>query len=448
MEKVVFQNLWARIVNLFATKAQVQALADAKQDALTAGTGISISAQGVISSGSTVQEVVHIAVTTSVQGVSVSGLTVLAYYNGAAQPSASATTDAQGQASLIIPAGYRYRLTFPSVQGCADIADVTHTATLAERDVEVEYVEPPVDGERLRVVLKKYTPSASSSASGVAVTVAWPANAAAGISAGSAQLTTDSTGTAETVVPVGAVYTVTPGAVEGYATPATQTFTAGQSIRVVTMFYRVYTTGLLLVCTDGTEYTLEDFQAAVTAGTRQNADAVAIKVSNAKLAEKGGVFLIDIDMLASGTRMPANKAWSPNTSYTFTSVPTNGNSSTSSYYYDGLTASRNIQAEGDERSVETPAVDAALGLSLTIDGTPHPGFLGSVGQWAALWPNAFQADDIIAAVRPETTGRLSSKTGNKWTCTQNNAFNAWFWTSSATVSLKGNSSTVVPFFAY
>ena len=131
----------------------------------------------------------------------------------------------------------------------------------------------------------------------------------------------------------------------------------------------------------------------------------------------------------------------------FNSVPLNGNAATALYYYDGLTASRKIQAEGDERNIGTPAVDACLELSVTTGETTHQGFLGSTGQWAQLWANIGAFDSIMDYVRP-LGSRLAVHTEQKWTCTQVSAFNAYYWGTAANNGGKVNSYVVLPFFAY
>ena len=88
------------------------------------------------------QEVVQIAVTVAAdapQGTTASGLVINAYYNDASVPSAQTTTDANGMAVLRVPAGYKYKLVFPSQHGCNPIPDVVHTASIPQRSVELEY---------------------------------------------------------------------------------------------------------------------------------------------------------------------------------------------------------------------------------------------------------------------------------------------------------------------
>ena len=392
-------------------------------------------------------ERVQIAVTTEVQGVSVSGLVINAYYNNAETPTATVTLDANGMGSLRVPNGYKYRLVFPSIQGCKDVPDVVHTASVSQRSVEVEYDEYVVsDGEIVRVVVEQKTGDVLGRVAGVDIVVTYDGTATT--------YTTDGTGTVQFIVPYGKQYTITAPHREGWYLHENRyvlNLTAEQTNRAVTFVYRSYESGLTVIASDGSEFTLGEWEAAVEAEIRQNSEAMLIKISTGQLAQNGGVFVIDIDMVRGRTQ-GSNRAWASQ-NVQFNSIPLNGNSTSAAYYYDGLTASRLVQQEGDERSIDTLAVDQCLNMSRTIGaGTDHeltlPGFLGSVGQWNELWKNVAEIDDILLSTRPNGTYLMSTWTTSKWTITQGAASRAWFWGAVASNGSKDYSFGVLPFFAY
>ena len=346
-----------------------------------------------------------------------------------------------------VPIGYKYRLVFPSQEGCKPISDVVHTASVSQRSVEVEYKEYVIsDGEIVRVVVEQKSADVLSRVANVQITVAYDGT--------STQYTTDSTGTVQFIVPYGKQYTITaPQRQDWYLheNRYTLNLTAEQTNRAVTFVYRSYESGLTIIASDGSEFTLGEWEAAVEAETRQNSEAMLIKISTGQLAQKGGVFAIDIDMVRGRTQ-GSNRAWASQ-NVQFNSIPLNGNSTSAAYYYDGLTASRLVQQEGDERSIDTLAVDQCLNMSRTIGaGTDHeltlPGFLGSVGQWNELWENVAEIDDILLSTRPNGTYLMSTWTTSKWTITQRNAGYAWDWGTAAGGNLKSDSCVVLPFFAY
>ena len=380
-------------------------------------------------------------------GTTAAGLVINVYYNDASVPTTTVTTDNNGMASVSVPNGYKYRLVFPTQQGCRGIADVAHTASVAQRSVEVEYQEYVVsEGEIVRVVVEQKSAQVLSRVADVQITVTYDGT--------STTYTTDSTGTVQFIVPYGKQYTITAPHRENWylhENRYTLNLTAEQTNRVVTFVYRSYESGLTIIASDGAEFTLGEWEAAVEAGTRQNSEAMLIKVSTGQLAAAGGVFCLDIDMVRGRTQ-GSNRAWASQ-NVQFNSVPLNGNSTSAAYYYDGLSASRLIQQEGDERSIDTLAADQCLAMSRTIAaGTESeltlPGFLGSVGQWNELWKNVAEIDDILLSTRPNGTYLMSTWTTSKWTCTQGNANAAYCWGTAASNLTKANSCVVLPFFAY
>ena len=435
MKKEVMTALWGKIKTVFATKAQLAAAFAGKQDVLTAGTGISIR-ENVVSVIEATDERVTIAVTSAVEGVDVEGLTIEVYYNGASRPATELTTDENGMAVLRVPNGYHYRLVFPVVAGCDTPAAVEHTSALSERSVEVEYkAEGSTPTELVRVLVRRrrktsLTPEVVSGAR-VAIETGGETTV----------LTADADGVAELSIPWGRLYTVSlPDTEEGFVATSPQTLESGRKIRAVTMTYRYATSDLIIITTDGTEYTEDEFRAAVVAGVHEPGDAQLIAVVTDVLVNAGGAFAVDVDNFGVGM-----KQWAAS-NVQFNSVPLNGNAATALYYYDGLTASRRIQAEGDERNIGTPAVDACLELSVTTGETTHQGFLGSTGQWAQLWANIGAFDSIMDYVRP-LGSRLAVHTEQKWTCTQINAGYAYYW-GAAALNVKDGSYVVLPFFAY
>jgi len=441
MEKNVLNALWEKINDVFASKADFVANMDMKQDVLIPGRGIKISGDVIYTDAT--EEIVHLSITSDVVGVDVSGLTVQIYYNESLTPSTSVTTDDEGKATFIVPHDYRYKLVFPHVEGCEDIYPVVHDAVLVERSIEVEYTEGMVEQEHVRVTVRRRTVSSESVVTGASVTVV--------TSADTVVYTTDSSGVAQFDIPIGVEYTVSVPSETDYNKPSPATYTASRTNRGITMLYRYATSSLMIVTNDDREWVPEDFYTAVSAGTMSYEDAVFVEFSTNALVDKGGVFFVSIDMIANNS-YPSNQRWA-SSNVLFSSIPENGNSSSALYYYDGYTASKMVQNEGDEKSIDTPAVDTCLSRSIkTNEGLSneqtYQGFLGSVGQWSVLWSNVLALDDIVMKTRPNYVAIMSAKTGNKWTVTQNGATSSCHWTAAPNGNYKTNSVAVVPFFAF
>jgi len=351
------------------------------------------------------------------------------------------TADTYGIAVFSVEYGVLYKITFTQVTGCEVIADVEHRAALIWRAVEATYKLPDA-GEILTVVTHSLSGSAYTPLAGVTVSVSY------GSVVKSKQ--TDAQGQAEFTIPTGQQYTVSTTPIDGlYAryNKYSEKHTASQTRRTQTFTYTPCETGFFLIDGQGRQYNIDEWRDAVTAGTVEAADAKLVKISTEALASHGGVFAIDIDMIAYGTGQPANQTWAAS-NVKFNSIPENGNNTSANYYYDGYTASQLIKQEGAERSIATPAVTAAMAKSVTVGDETLPGFLGSIAQWSTLWQNRAEIDALIEEVRPDHTNSISARTTQKWTSTQYIANNAWYWTSSASNNNKNNSYAVVPFFAY
>jgi len=436
MEKEVLEGYWERMRAQFASKAQIQALADLKQNMLTPGAGIRIN-NDVISSEPITEELVQIGITSNVAGVSVSGLTVNAYYNGSTEVSGTATTDVDGNALLRVPTGYTYRLEFPVIAGCEVIADIEKTASLVWRGVNVQYT---TGLEQVEVYLRKQLTSSTEAVAGQTVSVTTGGT--------TTTYTTDSDGKVTFGVTIGDSYTVSaPKLRDWYVSRGeyTRTFVAAYESRGVEYTYKAYDSGLKVVDREGNEYTTEQFAAAIEAGTKAPNDAYLVKVATDALVSGSGCFAVRIDDIVN---RGGGATWSGNNTL-FNDIPANGNNSGNALYYNGLRASELIQAEGDTRNISTPAVDACLSQSITFGSVEHKGFLGAIGQWSVLWANRTAVDAIIALTRPNATNSLSNYTTQKWTSTQYSANYAWRWASSAdNYTSKTFSYAVVPFFAY
>jgi hypothetical protein len=268
--------------------------------------------------------------------------------------------------------------------------------------------------------------------------------------------TTNVNGDAQFVVPYGSTYSVTAGKYDGlYLTnnSYTRQFTAGQSTRAIVYYYRTASLGLYITDADGYDYTLSDWEDLVAQGVKTNDQALYIHVVEGNLVAHGGTFLVEIDVLRN--RSYTSQTWSSSTA-NFTSIPNNGNSVSSTYYYDGFTQSALAYNEGVTRNFTTNAITKCYGtdaspIGKTVGGEFCRGFLGSYGQWYILWSNAALVDEILVSTRPNGTYTFSSLTSQKWTSSQvlaNNAYQISYLGSTFGNQTKNTSYVVIPFYSF
>ncbi len=298
-------------------------------------------------------------------------------------------------------------------------------------------IGPSGQGEQVTVVLmKKSGDSVTTISSGANVIVTVDGTATV--------YTTNVSGEVSFVVPYGYTYTVEAARRNGQyisGNAYTQTYTAGQTERTITFVFRSYESGLFITTEDGTDYTLEQWEEAVTAGTRENSEALYIHVVTSAFVDRSATFLIKIDHLR-------DRSYGGTTQWCTTNVQFNTIALNGTGDYDGATQTTKVITEATQRGLSVPAFTRCRNLYETVGGVRADGFLGAYQQWQFLWNNKAEVDDILVYTRPSGQYTFSSLTTNKWTSSQSNASNAYFWASAAGNSGKNGSCVVVPFFAF
>lgn len=352
----------------------------------------------------------------------VSGLDVSLIYVGTDQVY-HATTDDNGICQFIVPNGIKYRVILPEIQDYLTPSEEEHMASIASRSIEHRYRRIGEEVEQVYIQVNQmengvYSPIENHQVklkigTGTTSTYYTPKN-----------------GTLVLNIPSGQEYVIDIATKENYYIRGQKyhyEFQATEIRRYIYVNFRAYESGIWIVTDQNEEVTYEDW-------IQQNRDpksAQLIKIATGELSAAGGVYYLKIDDLRF--RKAPSHQWSSQ-NILFTSIPENGNSLTADYYYDGYTSSKNIQQEGDTRTIDTNAVDYALAQTLQIGELTLNGFIGSCGQWATIWRNKEHIDDILEVVRPDlgddrTYYLFSDWTVNKWASSQYGVNNAWFLSS-------------------
>lgn len=390
--------------------------------------------------GGTVEhEKVRIIVSTSAEGVSVSGLDIYVYYNDDTRNPVKVTTDERGMCALQVPADYKYRVVFPDVEGCNSIPDVVHTAVLRERSIEVEYKAADEIKEIATIHVRKYVQGVSQPWSGQKVTVT--------IGGNDAEYTTNANGIVEIEVPVGTEYTASVNPIKGMYVHGnlSHTYVAEHTVRNIYFDYHDMEVGLFFVDQNGAEYTYDEW----VASGKDGSDAVFIKFAEASLltGNAKGVFSILIDDVVNAV-YTTKKAWC-NQNVLFNNIPSNGNAVTAQYYYDGKGATTAIIDEAHERGLFVDAADYCWGKTYELNnGETLQGFLWSIGQNRVMFNNVTPLNAMIALVRPSATKNFTNLVSTSiWTSAQNNANYAFYVYAGVTNFSKFNGTGVLPCYA-
>lgn len=381
------------------------------------------------------EERVNITMTTSVAGVSVKGVTVNVFLNGASAFT-KYTTDADGKVSFAIPRGTMYRIAFQELKGCDPLPSLTYTAALRVRDINVEY--KPISDEQASVVvtIDKAEDGSVSPFLGVTVTCA--------IANGDTITTeTDSEGQVTFRVPYNKKYKITAAQKDGYyAFRGVYEKNNVADVAEHNLYFHYYptTSGVFILDATGAQYTADEWQAA----GKTAEEAVLIKLVTQNLANGNNCFGFSPAALQAGY---PSKQWCTQDAL-FNNIPLNGNDVKDALYYNGLKTSRLVREEAEGRGLSVPLFTYAYEQTVNLADVQLHGFILTIGQMFELKYNVTLVDDVIVklyGIRAKNIASLFDL--YKWTSMQSSIGGAWCF-SSARVSLgKSLSYKALPVFA-
>lgn len=393
------------------------------------------------------EEVVSVALYSAVEGVSTSGLELYVYINDNSVPLIYITNE-NGMATFRVTKGLRYDIVFPDITGCAPIGRLSYTAALQTRGIEVTYREYVVASkERVTIAFRKYPENTTWNggevyADGVAFVT---------IDGEETMYHADSNGMIVFEVPIGKEYKVRiekPDWLHLLTGVYSATYTAVGASRFIPVSFHIYLSSFLIVDSDGGEWTMDGWE---TAG-KEASEAKLLHVATEELLAAGCDFFMSLDMMAYGKYDTTGEtikkmAWATQ-NVEFTSIPLNGNDPTKDYYYDGLTATNLIVAEGTNRGIATPCHTATLRQTFTLGLEILKGFTPSYGQWAIMIANYAYINSIVTAMRPDGDVVTKFWNINKGVSAQSSATNAWFVGGYFGDYAKNHSLSYAPFSAY
>lgn len=381
------------------------------------------------------EEKVNISISTSVEGVSIKGVVVNVFLNGATT-STKYTSDAEGKISFAIPRGTIYKISFQELKNCDPLPSLTYTAALRVRDINVEYKTLSGETASVVVTIDKAENGAVTPLQGVPVTC---------------EVTNGDTTTTETgkngkvtfSIPWGKSYKITAGKPEGYyAFKGIYEKNNVADVAKHNLYYHFFpvTSGVFILDTAGAQYTLDEWQQS----GKTEEDAALVKITTQNLAGHNSSVGFSPSALQAGY---PSKQWCTQ-NVLFSNIPENVNNPKHALYYDGYKSSKLIREEAQERGLTIPAFSYAYECTVEMAGETLHGYVASVGQMAEMNINRTVVDNVIKALYGDTAKLFSPLfTQTKWTSTQANATNAWSYSSSAYFSSKSSSNVVLPVFA-
>ena len=383
------------------------------------------------------EEKVNITISTSVEGVSIKGIAINVFLNGATT-STKYTSDAEGKVSFTVPRGTIYKVSFQELKNCDPLPSLTYTAALRVRDINVEYKALSGENASVVVIIDKAENGAVKPLQGVSVTCE--------VTNGDSLTTeTDENGKVIFNVPWGKSYKVTAGKAEGYyAFRGIYEKNNVADVAEHNLYYHFFpiTSGVFILDTSGAQYTLDEWQES----DKTAEDAALVKITTQNLAEHNGSVGFSPAALQAGY---PSKQWCTQ-NIQFNNIPINGNNTNDALYYDGYKSSKLIREEAEERSLTVPAFSYAYDCTVNMAEEVLHGYVASLGQMSEMNINKAIVDEVVKALYGASAKLFSPlfTTQNKWTSTQYNATNAWNYSSKAIFNYnKENIIVVLPVFA-
>lgn len=251
--------------------------------------------------------------------------------------------------------GTEYTITFPEVEGYKKPDTIVFTAQKNEKITKEGIYQT-------EVVTVNVTAEDGSSVAGQQVTI------------NGGVFSIDESGQVITKVPFDTSYSVSVDAKSGYTSPSSQSFTASQASRVVSMIYETIKLGVFIQDKSGKLWTTDNWDASNNA----NANAIAVLTNNVKVL----VALTD----SGGTKQISSDYESPIENYC-TAI---SDMTAAKADYDGKTNTANIL-----KTVSSTSYAAGWANAFTFpDGTK--GHLPALGEFWEVYQNKAAVDAALA----------------------------------------------------
>jgi hypothetical protein len=385
------------------------------------------------------EEVVTVVITSSVESISVAGLKVNVFLNNGKTPQ-TYTTDSEGKTTFKVSRGVYYQVAVPEYANAQPLSPIGFTSVGVSKTITFNY--EPYDeetSEKVIVTVTKYTDDNGTPWEGKEVT--------ATIDNKATTYTTDSKGQATIYVPYLKEYTVRVDDEDGYYVrfnKNSRTYTSRVAQRLIQVNMYQFKTGIYVLDSDATEYYIEDWVAA----GKSAEEAVAIKVADQNLRLNRGTFIIRCNDLKDMTKLQSYQWCTQNLK--FTSIASNGDTSSDPNYLNGEQSSFLVRQEAEERNLSVPAFAFVYDQSLEIGGETLNGFLMSVGQEYVHISNAGTIREVLRTLFGDSVADAYYKFVNgrkRWTSTQNNDAGACGFYSQMYGTTKNSVLYVLPVFA-
>lgn len=211
-------------------------------------------------------------------------------------------------------------------------------------------------------------------------------------------IATQTTASATHKIPFGVSYTVSASGVDGFTTPASQSFTANQSVRNLSMVYEESELGVFIQGVSGKLYTESEWD------SQEIPNGIAVITSNCSFV----IALADpIDYCMWGSR-----------SHRITDITTTSDENVAKTDYDGEAHTTTILNQINSSSSFYNVTASYYCRAYTFPNGKK-GYLGAAGEWYAVFDNKNAIESAIIKCGGTSLGK------EYWTSTQADMGSAW-----------------------
>ena len=366
---------------------------------------------------------------------------------------ASAVTDENGQCSFSVPKGVMYTIGIESQpNGYYPIGNKSYMASYSSRNVNFGYIpiSDAAQQEEVTVLLL------SGSGSGTSVFTA-----SEGASVGYTiegddneyTATVNSGGIATFNIPMGSSYTISFPSIDGFSKPSDRSYTAVFSERTVVQRFPIYvgSDDILILCTDGIEYTKSEYEALETkpTGVAIHVNAAALRTTPSGLNDGK---MCDFYIPKSWQSMSRTYLSSNVTITNVTTTTTNDQSNSNSchFKYTGTLDTDRLRLFIEGSSYTSQAYDFVNGKTFTYtDSESNEVTLNaSIPSFGQLWVIKTALTNINDCLGLIGGNSININSGNWWSSTQCNSNYMWGLSSgSPNNNHKNNNFNVLAVFA-
>ena len=368
---------------------------------------------------------------TTKSNIDIVGTQLNVYINNDTTTPIQYNADSNGVVTFRIAKGNYYKIVFPDKAGCAHIAPIGYTASIDKRTITVEYKDTDSGIEEIHVLTRLF----STASTNVAIAAGYQCTLT--MDGATTTFKTNENGEYVFKAEYGKELTITASDQNDkkVVSDVPIKHTANAAIKYIYVYFSDALLGVTILDKNLNTYTAKEWSDA----GKSKQDAFLIRIASTTSYNRGADIYIDAQAIAN--KVYTKSPWQSTNDNLLLDCPSTVDT------WNGMQQCDNYIAQAKSNGVTVPAIDKSMSYSLTDNnGGVWKGYLGSKEQWELTWANINELDAVFTVIFGDGVTMSGSYSDWKWTSTQNNSRDAWYFSTSSGNYSKNSSRYVVPFF--